>query len=51
MKIFLIVFGLAILFVVGSAAMLNYFTGRSTPATQNKKPSEKDSAKDSGKTD
>ena len=43
MKIFLIVFALAILFVVGSAAMMNYFTGRTTPAKQDKKTSKTDS--------
>lgn len=38
MKTFIIIFVLAILVVVGSAAMMNYFTGRSTPTRQNKKP-------------
>jgi hypothetical protein len=32
MKIFLIVLTLAILFVIGSAMMMQYFTGRSTSA-------------------
>ena len=37
MKIFLILFALAILFVIGSAMMMQYFTGKSaSPKKENK---------------
>lgn len=43
MKLFIIIFVLAILFVVGSAMMMQYFTGKSTK--KDLKPSEKNMKK------
>ncbi|MBI3187249.1 MAG: hypothetical protein HYZ31_05160 [Gammaproteobacteria bacterium] len=46
MKIFLIIFALVILVVVGSATMMNYFTGKRPSAKPDKKLSDKDSPKE-----
>ena len=44
MKIFLIIFVLAILFVVGSAMMMQYFTGKSASPKQKQSKTVKDSS-------